>query len=365
MPFPRTFSKSSDPYLRDHEIEGTPFVPMAVMVSEIIERLPPGVEGLSKFEVNAPIMLRKGRIRETVLRLSDGPLAFLDAAGNVLASGLPMVSGSPEEKRFTSKFSFAFESPDDWEDEEEGQPGEAGPDQTGEAGAGHLLRGGKNALEGMAVPPNWPDLAGMAGIWISPERNVPGATETAARNAGADGGEPRYNPDELFLPRETLYPDLFFHGPTLQADFTIIDIDDGAMSITLSGLSDPVTDSLWSPWSAPLGLRRTNPIVLDLALQCAALEAMLTCGSFMLPRGFNGIFFVDEVFPHMRTCRVLLCQDGEGGYDCVVTGQGEKPCMIIEGLNFAPVGREIPPAATGILTRIRDHFDLGSLETMH
>lgn len=302
MAFSRIFSKSNDPYLRDHEIEGTPFVPMAVMVSEIIERLPPGVEGLSNFMVEAPIMLRKGRTRETMMRLSDGPLAFLDAGGSILASGIPMISGSVEERRFTKKFSFAFE------------------DQT--------KTGGESKTEGFS------------------------------RDNDSHA-------EELFLPRESLYPDLFFHGPTLQADFSIIDVDDGAMSINLSGLSDPVTDSLWKPWSSTLGLRRTNPIVLDLALQCAALEAMVTCGTFMLPRGFNGIFFVDETFPHVRACRVLLCQDGKGGYDCVVTGHGEKSFLVIEGLHFTCLGREMTPVAMRVLDHIREYFDLDDLETVH
>ncbi|PKL47230.1 MAG: hypothetical protein CVV42_13765 [Candidatus Riflebacteria bacterium HGW-Riflebacteria-2] len=80
------FSMEELPCLADHQLEGTPFVPMAVIVDELARTFGRDCCSFADIEIKMPVMLRRNRAR-TLTSASDGDSAsLLDETGNLHAS---------------------------------------------------------------------------------------------------------------------------------------------------------------------------------------------------------------------------------------------------------------------------------------
>ncbi len=92
-----TFSLEELPCLADHQLDGTPFVPMAVIVDELTRSFSCDCCNFAGIEIKTPVVLRKGRAK-TMISNCDGHTASLqDENGNLhafLARGANMVADS-------------------------------------------------------------------------------------------------------------------------------------------------------------------------------------------------------------------------------------------------------------------------------
>lgn len=90
-----SFTLARDPYLADHQLDGTPFVPLAVLAEELLVRLPhppdgavsvgsDSVVGLDDLVLKAPLMLRRGRDKEVGFSSSGREGRFMDSLGESL-----------------------------------------------------------------------------------------------------------------------------------------------------------------------------------------------------------------------------------------------------------------------------------------
>lgn len=80
------FSPEEFPCLADHQLDGTPFVPMAMIVEELARTFRRDCCSFADIEIKAPVMLRKGRAR-TLVCTCDGQTACLqDENGNLHAA---------------------------------------------------------------------------------------------------------------------------------------------------------------------------------------------------------------------------------------------------------------------------------------
>ncbi|NLI76365.1 MAG: hypothetical protein GX442_07985 [Candidatus Riflebacteria bacterium] len=101
----RLFSLATDPYLADHQLEGTPFVPFVVLAESLLELVTDGVTpvadgGLADLRLEAPLMLRKGREREVEYARTPTRFEARDGAGRPLfsataATGRHSLAGPP------------------------------------------------------------------------------------------------------------------------------------------------------------------------------------------------------------------------------------------------------------------------------
>jgi len=79
------FSLEELPFLADHQLEDTPFVPMAVIIDELARTFSRDCCSFADIEIKMPIMLRRKRAK-TVVCTSDGICAsMLDEAENLHA----------------------------------------------------------------------------------------------------------------------------------------------------------------------------------------------------------------------------------------------------------------------------------------
>lgn len=70
-----------NPWLDDHRVEGTPFVPLAVLAAELIHRAGPGMS-LCGVSIDLPVMLRKNRPVDLEWRRNGDELALATPGGD-------------------------------------------------------------------------------------------------------------------------------------------------------------------------------------------------------------------------------------------------------------------------------------------
>ena len=92
-----TFSLEELPCLADHQLDGTPFVPMAMIVDELARRFSLNCCCFTDIEVKTPVMLRR-RLAKQLVCTCDGQTASLqDEKGNlhaVLGKGANIAANS-------------------------------------------------------------------------------------------------------------------------------------------------------------------------------------------------------------------------------------------------------------------------------
>ncbi|MBU1109329.1 MAG: polyketide synthase dehydratase domain-containing protein [Candidatus Riflebacteria bacterium] len=80
------FSITELPCLVDHQLEGTPFVPMAVLIDQLARTLNNTIERLTDIAVKMPVMLRKNRAKTLFCHREGNSTSLLDETGNLYAS---------------------------------------------------------------------------------------------------------------------------------------------------------------------------------------------------------------------------------------------------------------------------------------
>lgn len=80
------FSIEELPFLADHQLEGTPFVPMAVIVDELARTFRHDCCSFADIEIKMPVMLRRKRAKSVVCASDESSASLLDEAGNLHAS---------------------------------------------------------------------------------------------------------------------------------------------------------------------------------------------------------------------------------------------------------------------------------------
>lgn len=82
-----SFSMAELPCLIDHRVEGTPFVPMAVLIDQLARQLDVSHPfTLSDVKVKMPVMLRKNRVRTLLAQAVGGKASLMDDAASVYVS---------------------------------------------------------------------------------------------------------------------------------------------------------------------------------------------------------------------------------------------------------------------------------------
>ena len=79
------FSIADLPCLADHQLEGTPFVPMAVLIDQLARTLN-ATNALAEIEIKMPVMLRKSRAKTLFCHKHGRNASLLDGSGNVYAT---------------------------------------------------------------------------------------------------------------------------------------------------------------------------------------------------------------------------------------------------------------------------------------
>jgi len=91
------FSIEELPCLVDHQLDGTPFVPMAMIVEELARTFRRDCYSFADIEIKAPVMLRKGHAKKLVCTCDGQTASLQDEKGNlhaVLARGANLAAES-------------------------------------------------------------------------------------------------------------------------------------------------------------------------------------------------------------------------------------------------------------------------------
>lgn len=80
------FSTTELPCLADHQLEGTPFVPMALLVDQLARTLNSTNARLADIAIKMPVMLRKNRAKILLCQKENNQASLVDDAGNIYAS---------------------------------------------------------------------------------------------------------------------------------------------------------------------------------------------------------------------------------------------------------------------------------------
>ncbi|MFZ2955738.1 MAG: hypothetical protein WA705_02430 [Candidatus Ozemobacteraceae bacterium] len=306
----RVFSVDTIPLLSDHLIEGTPFVPFALLVEELLSDsdVKSGVvapasnalfASLENVELVQPVMLRRNRPKDFFRRkppIENGPSE---------SNELPVSRGGDIRVELVDT-----------------------SEKT-------LIRG--LLSQKCEMPPN-------------------NALHASDRHL-------------LLLSRDELYPDLFFHGPTFQADFKIWKGNCDSLIMQLSGLADTPA----SPNRLSENARRAI-IPTDLALQVAALHAMCFSKVPLVPWGCLS-FSRKQSFPAVDTIWVSVRRVESNMYDIDVlsdslpreTPSGEPPeslspeksiILALRKVRFCPIQRKLSEEALSLLSKVRDSFEI-------
>ncbi|MBF0545609.1 MAG: hypothetical protein HQM08_14295 [Candidatus Riflebacteria bacterium] len=266
------FSVDTIPLIADHAIEGTPFVPFALLVEELLrseEPLNSSFVALKNVELVQPAMLRRNRPktyfhRQTpyVKGLNKSHTSETDFKATCNAAQ-PLESLSEPARGAIKSVESASESeisPVSFSTTRLSEPAKNSGNQSSIEVCVELLDASEKPIikglhsQNCELP-----------MLYSPEQN----------NAR----------ELLLLSREELYPDLFFHGPTLQADFAIRKGDADSLLVKLSGLAKMPS----SPKQLSEQARQAI-IPADLALQIAVLHGMCFSQVPLLPWGCLSYF---------------------------------------------------------------------------
>ncbi|EKD83045.1 MAG: hypothetical protein ACD_39C00918G0001, partial [uncultured bacterium] len=79
------FSLEELPFLADHQLEGTPFVPMAVIIDQLARTFTRDCCSFTNIEIKMPVMLRKNRAKTLVCTSTGETASLLDEANNLHA----------------------------------------------------------------------------------------------------------------------------------------------------------------------------------------------------------------------------------------------------------------------------------------
>jgi hypothetical protein len=226
------FSFAEIPALRDHVLEGTPFVPFAMVLDELARGRPDdGIRSLADVRLHRPIMLRKGRDRVLKRRSTS--------TGGVLVEG---IANEPTDST-------------------------SGLQRTRPPGAGNPL---PPSLEPLAEVQWVVDRPGSrtSAAWFGPDANGPFAASRGSQLSDAG----------LEIPPASLYPRILFHGPTFQGHFTLHGFSAEGARGEIRGF-DPTPPAL-----GRLRFKQVVPVMAaDLAFQLAGLHALLYRREWSLP----------------------------------------------------------------------------------
>ncbi|MBF0410014.1 MAG: hypothetical protein HQM10_21905 [Candidatus Riflebacteria bacterium] len=318
----RVFSLEKDFLLKDHVIDGTPFVPFVMMLEELVNvgsstRLSSSVsvslneivsqendfcfsEGINSDSnkratelidvvLSLPIMLRKGRAREISTVSKADLLMLTDAAGNEIIHGKHENSSlskmvncvSNELKKYYSIFN---------------------------------LHNNLNDINGIVDTNSYTIKLSEAKVLLS------------------------FN-------RDALYPNFFFHGPSLQADFSILEYCASGAFIEISGLPSRYKDE-------------PHVVAGDLSLQAAALFAISRRNVNLLPLSCTSYSRIDD-FPKEIQKLFVYIFEGSTGYNIIcfvrtenITNDLYKPIMFWNGLKFTEMSAQPGDSAKKIISKI-------------
>jgi hypothetical protein len=79
------FSLEELPCLADHKLEGTPFVPMAVIIEQLARTFGDDCRSFAGIEIITPVMLRKNRAKTLVCTSDEQRACLQDEKGNIYA----------------------------------------------------------------------------------------------------------------------------------------------------------------------------------------------------------------------------------------------------------------------------------------
>lgn len=74
------------PFLADHQLEGTPFVPMAAIIDELARTFGRDCCSFADIEIKMPVMLRRNRAKTVVCTSDESSASMFDEARNLHAS---------------------------------------------------------------------------------------------------------------------------------------------------------------------------------------------------------------------------------------------------------------------------------------
>jgi len=271
---PRHYSVETIPFLKDHAIDGTPFVPIALLAEELMTSGVPEYpdetyDTVALIEIEQPVMLRRNRPKD-LKRVSDGSRVLLADAGNATyATGF----------RFHRVF---CETP----------------------------------------------------LW--------GNTFNPGTRSECIGDRPR----------ESLYPDLFFHGQTFQADWKIASFQSDRIRLSVSGLSMEPSAPDWLDVSARRAL-----IPADLGVQSAALFAMLLGGKPVTPWACDA-YTRSRSIPRPCCLWIEVRAAAPGAFDIDIHLEGGSFIIGWRGLQFKPFQAPMLDSGAKILEKIRREFPL-------
>ncbi|MBF0502680.1 MAG: polyketide synthase dehydratase domain-containing protein [Candidatus Riflebacteria bacterium] len=313
----RLFSLETIPWLQDHVIDGTPFVPLAALAEELLATTPPfppecDLRAVRDFVLEQPVMLRRNRPKELFPSVAGHEICFRNSTGETMFRGTPDL---PLEKPLPRPF----------QEEEK---------TISAISAQHLCQ--PVILPLSTVLP----MAVSTALAASLSKTLSSALSAAVSSSFS-----------MTLSVIELYPALFFHGPTFQADISVLSLRPDRMYVKRRISPAP-------PLEAPSHLdesARRAIVAADLALQSAALLAMTKSETGVAPWSCRA-YARRKMFPKTSVIVIYACVTGDGSHDIDVHGEDGEFLLACRGLVFKPMQRSLSEPALVILKKIKNNF---------